>query len=236
MAPALQPVVTPRLLAYTVKESIQSFIVENGLRPGDPLPSEGELARQLTVSRNSVREAVRALEALGYVETRRGSGLYVGHFSFDALVDSLPYGLMEGLTQLDELLELRRVIEMGLVEEVVNRIPDDDIEALRGLLAAMRSKAQRVETFPAEDRAFHRTLLLHRRNDMLLKLLDVFWLAFRVASDQANIIDPDPVSTCDAHEAILNAVVARDAVSAREALDRHYDGIKGRLRHARQET
>ncbi|HZQ05535.1 MAG TPA: GntR family transcriptional regulator, partial [Anaerolineae bacterium] len=86
-----------QLLYQTVQEEIKNYIIENELRAGDPLPTEGELARQLDISRNSVREAVKSLEALGILEARSGSGLFVRNFNFDSILDNLPYGIMFSL-------------------------------------------------------------------------------------------------------------------------------------------
>jgi DNA-binding FadR family transcriptional regulator len=65
------------LLSHETGEAIRDFIVERGLKPGDALPSEAELAALLDVGKTSVREALRRLEAHGVVEVRRGKGLFV---------------------------------------------------------------------------------------------------------------------------------------------------------------
>ena len=61
------------------QERIKQYIVDNALRPGDPLPTEFDLSRSLGISRNSLREALKALETIGVVETRHGLGSFVGH-------------------------------------------------------------------------------------------------------------------------------------------------------------
>ena len=70
------------LLSHETGDAIRAYIVDKQLKPGDPLPSEAELATQLDVGKTSVREALRRLEAHGVVEVRRGKGLFVGTFSF----------------------------------------------------------------------------------------------------------------------------------------------------------
>ena len=69
-------------LHVSVQESLRSYIAENRLEAGAALPPEGELAQQLGVSRNSVREGIKALESVGVLEVRRGSGVFVMAFSF----------------------------------------------------------------------------------------------------------------------------------------------------------
>ena len=109
------------LLHHSVQEALKEYVVENGFKPGDALPAEAELARQLGVSRTSVREAVKALETIGILESRRGSGVYVGAFSFDPLLESLPYGLMIDTRAVHELLDLRCTLEVALAARICLR-------------------------------------------------------------------------------------------------------------------
>lgn len=230
----LKPLDRPPALRHSVQESIKNYIIEHKLQPGQALLPETEFARQLGVSRNAVREAAKALEMLGIVETRHGSGLFVGDFSFEPLLDILPYGLMSDLQQLADLLEIRRVLETGLVAQTMALISPDQLAHIRTLVDRMRERAERHEAFFEEDREFHRRLFEPLRNQVLLRLLDSFWLAFRKASDHADILDTAPMRTYHDHAAILEAVVAGDVDRARVALDQHYGGLQGRLARVRQ--
>ena len=231
----LKPLARSATLFHLTQESIKNYILENGLRPGDPLPPETQLARQLGISRNSVREAVKALESLGILETRPGSGLFVCDFSFEPLLDNLAYGMMSDLQELADLLEVRRVLETGMIVSAMEGLADGRIDALVRLTGEMRLLAEQGAISPAADRKFHNTLFAHMGNKALLKVLDVFWLAFRKASDHADLKDPDPMSTYLDHVAIVDAVTARDVKKTRVALDRHYAGIEGRLAREQQE-
>lgn len=217
------------LLHHSVQEAIKAYIVASDLGPGDPLESEGELAQMLGVSRNSVREAVKGLESLGVLETRRGLGIFVSNFSFDPLLENLPYGMMRDLGRLRELLDIRRVLEEGMVEAAILTMTETDLKGLEAALAAMAARAGAGEPFSREDREFHRCLLSSLHNETLIKLLDVFWLAFSRASAHANILSPDPQATYLDHAAIVEAVVARDSDRAKVALANHYRGIRDRL-------
>ncbi|TIT84305.1 MAG: FadR family transcriptional regulator, partial [Mesorhizobium sp.] len=90
---SLEPLNRPPLLHVTVQESLRNYIEANRLKAGDALPPETFLAQQLGVGRNSVREAIKALESIGILETRRGIGVFVKEFSFKPLLDNLAYGL-----------------------------------------------------------------------------------------------------------------------------------------------
>jgi DNA-binding FadR family transcriptional regulator len=233
MTAPIQPLNRPPSLHHSVQDAIKEYILTNTLRPGDPLPSENELSRQLGVSRNSVREAVKSLESLGVLETRRGSGLFLQHFSFEPMFAGLAYGLLFDLHDLAELLELRRAVETGFIEAAIKQVDAPQLEELRGLVERMRQRAKRGQGFPDEDRAFHCCLYERLGNRMLLRLIDTFWLAFSRAVQHAAVLtDATPLSTYQDHLEIVDAIAARDVPRARLALEQHYAGIQAKLEHA----
>lgn len=221
----LKPVNRPPSLSESVQQVIRDFITDNQLKSGDALPPETQLTKQLGVSRNAIREAVKALEMIGVIEVRRGSGLFVGDFSFDSLLESLPFGLMNDLRNLRELLEIRLVLETGMVERVIEKRTDKQIEHLKAILDQMGKQAKAGKPFPEEDREFHQLLFININNQTLLKLLDIFWQAFNRASQIDDIEDYDPMKTYRDHVAILENVQAGDVAAAITALEQHYTGL-----------
>ena len=224
------------LFYRVVQDSIKNYILENNLKPGDPLPAETELARQLGISRNSLRESAKALESVGILETRQGSGLFVKEFSFEPLLENMSYGLLFDLRQLAELLQVRKILENGLLGDAIQKMSDDQLKNLRNLLGKMKDKAEKGEAFPEEDRQFHRLLFENQGNQILLKLLDVFWLAFHKATNRADLRNTTPLSTYRDHLAILEAIARKDVEQARTALEHHYSAIEGRLEQVKQSS
>ena len=227
---ALEPLDRPPLVSQSVQEAIRDTIIRQRLKPGDALPAETELARQLGVGRNSVREAVKSLETLGILEVRRGSGLYVRDFSLEPLLNGLPYAIMSDLETLTEVFEVRRIFEVGVIEEAMQSMPSATHRDLRTAVEEMGAKARAGETFPDEDREFHRLLFEHMENSILRILLDTFWQVFQNAALSEVVHDIDVNHTYRDHVAILDAVLAGDAAAARAALDSHYEGLRERLR------
>jgi DNA-binding FadR family transcriptional regulator len=219
----------PKLLHTSVQEAVKSYIAANGLAAGMKLPAEGELAEQLGVSRGSVREAMRALESIGIVETRRGVGVFVADFSLAALIDNLAYGLRGALREIAEVLQIRRALEVSLVGETVRLAGPEDIATLRRITERMRARAVQGRSFAEEDQQFHQALFACLGNATLLHLLDVFWLAFFKAASDLTLENAEPLRTWADHQAIVDAIAARDVARARQQLDTHYDGIAGLL-------
>jgi DNA-binding FadR family transcriptional regulator len=225
----------PQLLHEAVQEELKRYIAENSLRPGDPLPSESELARQLGVGRNSVREAVKSLEALGILEVHVGSGLFVKELTLDPVLNYLAYVTLLDLKRLADVRDIRMYLEKGLVDRVIDRSTEEQIGRLRNILNEwlVVSKTGRYE--PAFDRAFHEACWERLDNELLSNILETFWQVQLQARQRASIPDAaDPVEHHSLHEAIYDAIVARDPEGLREAITVHYAGIQARMSASEQ--
>lgn len=233
---SIMPLARPPLLHVTVQETLKTYIETNQLKAGDPLPPEAVLAQQLGVGRNSVREAIKALESIGILETRRGIGVFVKEFSFQPLLDNLAYGLQDSLRDVEELREIRRVLEAGLIDKTIKMIGPEDLAQLRALTARMKQRAERNESFAAEDQMFHQMLFRCQNNHMLSALIDIFWVAFNKASNFNNLENPNPLDTWRDHHEIVEAVAKKDVEQARRRLDDHYRGIQEVIAQNRQAT
>ena len=154
MPGTLKPINRAPLLHVEVQTAIKDYIYRRKLKPNDALPSEAELAKALKVSRNSVREAVKALESTGILQTRRGSGVFVSEFSFEPLLNNLPYGLMGDAKDIAELLDIRRILELAKVEVAIAELSKEQLNGFERILEGMKKKAEHGESFPEEDREF----------------------------------------------------------------------------------
>ena len=129
----LKPLGAPPL-HREIQRRIKAYILEQKLATGDRLPTETEMAAQLQVSRNALREALKALEAIGLVEVRMGSGTFVAPFDPVKYMDSFTHNLLvEGL-DLDELYEVRQALERSFIERVAECITDEDLADFWGAL------------------------------------------------------------------------------------------------------
>lgn len=222
----LKPLERAPLLHESVQESLRKYIEDNRLEAGAALPPEGYLAQQLGVSRNSVREAIKALASLGILETRRGIGVFVKEFSFKPLLDNLAYGLQTSLRNIEELRQIRQVLEVGLIDKTIEMINDEDLAELRAVTERMRIRAERNESFAEEDQQFHQLLFRCQNNQMLSALIDIFWTAYYKVSGFADLENPTPLATWRDHHEIVEAIAAKDVDAARSRLAAHYAGLQ----------
>ncbi|WP_225822828.1 FadR/GntR family transcriptional regulator [Streptomyces naphthomycinicus] len=221
------------MAARDLQERIKKLIVDQRLPSGAPLPTEPELMRLLGASRNSVREALKALQAMGIVEIRHGFGTYVGSMSFAPMIEGLAFrtvaGHYRGEDSLLQLLELREAVETGLVSRLAGRLPEADLVALEALVDRMEREAAEGTGLAETDRAFHATLYRGLDNVLLGEVLEAFWDAFhRVGQDLVDM-PQDPWVTCRQHREILDAVRSGDALRAERAIRDHFGNVRTRL-------
>ncbi len=216
-------------LTEAVRQYLMEFIINNNLEPGDPLPPETQLVHELGVGRSSVREAVKALQALGLVEVRHGEGLYVRELNFDPVVETLTYGLRWDPTTLLELVQIRVWLETAVIGDAVRQMSQERLQQLDAIMETWAKKVKAGQPYAEDDRQFHFTLYEALGNATLIKLLDVFWVAFENVGIEDIKKDLDPVETLREHQAILEAVRAGDASLARQRLQQSFFNIQRRI-------
>ena len=230
MAPMAAEPIRRVSLMRQIQDGIRAHISDNQLAAGAALPSEAELAAMFRVGRNSVREAVKALEVLGVVEARSGSGLFVKSFSFEPIVDNLPYALQVSTSNLSDLLAVRVALEVGHADLIIQRADASQIATLREELTLWEGEA-RIGRYPHDrDRAFHALLVARLENELLTQLTDVFWTVSARALAKDRLSAPrDPYQTYLAHVPIVEALEQGDAGALEQRLRDHYRGIEQRV-------
>jgi DNA-binding FadR family transcriptional regulator len=219
-----------RVPAYRQAQmSIKQYIEDHHLQPGDPLPSEGQLAKDMGMSRLSLREGVKTLEAVGILEARQGEGIYVKAFTFDSIFENLPYSFASDGQSLRDLLQVRTALEEGLVGMVVRHSSPEQIAELEQLAQQMFQKAQSGQTFEDEDREFHLTLYRPLNNPFLNRLVELFWEVFRRLHGTVGVTHWNLEQTAQDHMAIVEALRARESRQLTQAMHSHFRQIKERL-------
>ncbi len=170
-------------LRDVVAEGLKSYIVSEGLVPGDRLPNETELAESFGVSRLSLREATKALEFLGIVESRTGVGLTVGEIDLQRVTKHLGFHPALHTADPHQLIDSRVVIETGVLPHVARRMADDPAlyDSLKSIVDRL-SAAREFEVQIEIDIEFHRSLMQASGLAPLVAfddLLQVFFRRFR---------------------------------------------------------
>jgi DNA-binding FadR family transcriptional regulator len=213
----------------TAEAQVRRYIVQEGLRPGDRLPSEAELATVLGSSRLVVREALCSLEAVGLIGSRAGSGWFVRPFDVSTAARALAQSLAFHPRALADLLTVRRATESDLVARIAGTLNERDLAALADLVDRMRWRASRGELFVIEDGEFHRRLLASSGNLIALTLVDLHLGVIEEAYSRGLPGPEDPQRVAAAHAEILDALRAGDGPRAAAAMRAHHDSSQERV-------
>jgi DNA-binding FadR family transcriptional regulator len=203
-------------------DKIRERIVSGAWGPGDRLPKESELAAELGLSRNSLREAVRALSQLRVLEVRQGDGTYVSSLEPDLLLESTGFvsHLLLGETAV-ALSEVRRILEAAAAALAAARIDEDGKQQLASSLERMRD-AQGVEELVEADVAFHAIIARATGNPVLVSLLaSVSTRMMRVRLWHGRTADNALDDTREEHRLIYEAILLGDPDLARAAATAH---------------
>lgn len=190
---------------------IKDMIVSGKLTPGSRLPREADLAAELGLSRNSLREAVRALSLVRILEVRQGDGTFVSSLAPEVLLESV--GFLLDFQQDDALLEffgVRRILEPAATAAAARLMSDEDIAQLRSLAEAPGLDIN-VKDLVEADLAFHARIAGAAGNSVLALILDAIALPTARARICRGMTQADAVAqTIAQHCAIVEAIAARD--------------------------
>ncbi|MDQ1486841.1 MAG: GntR family transcriptional regulator, transcriptional repressor for pyruvate dehydrogenase complex [Actinomycetota bacterium] len=215
-------------------EKIKEMIVSRQLGPGDRLPKEDDLAQALGLSRNSLREAVRALSLIHILDVRQGDGTYVTSLEPDLLLDALSFVVdFHRDDSVLHFLEVRRILEPAATGMAAIRATPADVAELRTLMADM-TPASSVDKLVQNDLQFHGRIVALSGNPVLASLLDKISAPTTRARIWRGLTQEDAVQrTLTEHAAIVDALEMRDATLAAARATVHIAGVDDWLRRAR---
>ena len=203
-------------------DKVREMIVSGRWRPGDRLPREADLALQLGLSRNSLREAVRALALVRVLEVRQGDGTYVSSLEPDLLLETTTFvaHLLQDHTVL-ELFEVRRLLEPAAAALAAVRMDEAARCALRAELDRMRAAAA-VEELVDADMAFHALIARAAGNAVLGALLDgLAARTMRARLWRGRTDEQARAETLAEHQRITEAIMSRDPELSRALAAAH---------------
>jgi len=218
-----QPLERSDRLSDRVAKLILARIVESGLKPGDPLPSERVLGQQFGVSRTVVREAIRSLAGRGIITVRPGAGLTVAELDTSTASESISLLLRGTTDRYDKVDEVRRLIEVHVAGLAAERATDEDIARIRGALAHQEQVIDDVDAVAPADGEFHRQLALATHNELFVVMLDSLGDVMLEMRRRAMRPAAGRKVFLGEHRAVVEAVAARDPAAARAAMVHHLD-------------
>lgn len=171
-SPSFEPVERAQLPDQVI-ESIKNYIEKNGLLHGAKLPGERDLARELGVSRNVTREALRVLQATGILDIQPGNGIFVAEFGFEALANHFSFVIRCQKHQMQYLIEARLLLETSILKLAAKRMQPHDAEKLEQIARSMLITRTIEEDVKAEIE-FHSYLVHITGNPVLMEFSGIF--------------------------------------------------------------
>ena len=204
-------------------EQLISHVVNGSWKAGDRIPPERELCQQLGIARTSLREALKAMELVGMLDSRVGDGTFVCPRS-----EFLSRPLLWAFTgadhgELRDIMEARTLIEENLAGLAAERATDEEIAKIGDTVQMMRDSIARGDSILEADMAFHLAIASSARNDVLRNAVQLLrnlmrqWIRFK-------LLMPDvPETVLKRHEAIYRAIARRKPALARKAMLQHLE-------------
>ena len=216
----------PTTLVSKVIHGIRHLIRSEELKVGDPLPSEAAIGEQLGVSRAVVREAYRSMAALGLISVGNGRRARVSAVNEEVLALVIDHGVQTDQVSVQQILDVRRTIEMRTVGLAALRRTDKEAREIKQLAAAMRADFADADKVMEHDIAFHETIARASRNPMFALMVGSFHVVTRQTwriGWMARQTDTDRHENVACHEAIAAAIDRGDRAGAEAHMAAHFD-------------
>lgn len=232
--PVLSPLERPTLSAHVARH-ILDLVNRDKLRPGDRVPSEVQIGRDLQISRGSVREAYRTLAALGILEIESGRRPRLRPIDPKVLAQVFDYALNTSQVTVAHVIETRRAIELQTAQLAARYATEAQRATLRDLVVQMRSAGSDHARRVASDTAIHTVIAEASGNPLNTLLLNALRTPME-ASSRIHFDDTrqesEVVRVIDAHDAVVERICAGDSVGAVSAMSYHFDCSIVRVKRA----
>jgi GntR family transcriptional repressor for pyruvate dehydrogenase complex len=216
-------------------EQIKDAILKGDLKPGEKLPTERQMMQQMGVSRVPVREALKLLENMGFIETVQGGGSYVRSLVSDRVRDPLNRIMKENVEKILDLMEVRKHIESWSAYHAAERATDRDVDSLEEIVAEMKRSIESGKTPPNRlDVDFHQTISRCCHNTIQAHLMftihDVFSEYFNFLIEKICFNREYQETIYEQHKKIYQAIKNRSGEEARDKIIEHLSFVDVQLR------
>ncbi|NIK75342.1 DNA-binding FadR family transcriptional regulator [Paenibacillus castaneae] len=211
-------------LSKIVSDHLRQYIIDKKLKTGEKLPAERELAKMMEVSRVMIREALRSLESTGIIVIRHGEGAFVNTNDSSVILNHLLYFWKLNNEKINELFELRLLLETAAVEQIILSGKVDHLKELENIIDRMKETSD-SKKFQEYDIEFHSCLIKATENDLFAQLTDIIVEYFSsISHSQMDQTERD--KTVNEHQLIVEAVKQKNNKLALQILKEHLEYSK----------
>lgn len=226
--------ITPKKISDEIVSQIKELLSTGKLAPGDKLPSERELAKMIGVGRPSLREALNALQAMGYLEIRPRHEIIVKSVTEHFFRDPLNQLIRDDSQKIFELLEFRRVMESWAAQKATERATEADIAKLSRIIETDQTNLRNNKDDAKIDADFHMMISQCTHNTLFCHFsascYGLLWDSLKMARDKIFTRGGNRDLITDQHLRIYEAIIEKDPIQARRAAESHIDFVEEELR------
>lgn len=232
--PFLAPIKSKKIYEDILSQ-LRRLIATGQLKSGDKLPTERELAESFMVSRTSVREALRALEAMGLIRSKPGEGTFVRGITIEALIEPFASLIFAQKGTVLEVLEARKLLEPIIAGLAAVRATPEDIAQMEAALEAQAAEVSAGRSGVDGDRDFHYAIAVAAQNKVILRIVNAMVDLLSEVREEALQVKGRPAATLAMHRRVLDAIRAGDRDGAHRAMFEHLDSLEKLLFDAAKE-
>lgn len=212
--------------------AIKKDILSGSYEVGDKYLSEGELCTRFGVSRTTVREALRAVQAIGFLELKPGRGSFVSICDENQVSSGAAGSIFEKEDSFLELTEVRIGIEPTVAKYAAERATEDEIFMLYGILSVFENavRSNDIIGMIAADEKLHNYVAVCAHNDVYIKLYEQMSLVLKECKGRLFSVKNNGESAIGEHREIVAAIAAHDCDKAWSAMERHIQNISENIK------
>ncbi len=222
----LQPIRRRGRVSEEIAAHLKRLIATGQLKVGDRLPAERDLAEQLEVSRNSVREALHTLEVTGLIESRQGGGTFVREAGIDSIREPLSSLFITQQGVIAQILDARRMMEPPMARRAAVNASSDDIARMEEILRRQEGAVKAGESGAEEDTLFHHALAEATGNQVIVKMVEAMVEVLYASRERSIQTEDRAHASLRGHRKVLEAITRRDAEGAYTAMLEHLGDVE----------
>ncbi|MCD4718150.1 MAG: FadR family transcriptional regulator [Desulfobacterales bacterium] len=226
--------ISPKKISDEIIEQFKRLLSNGELRPGDELPSERELAESIGVSRPPLREALNALQAMGFVEIRPRSKIVVRSLTEKPVEDPLSLLIADDQEKFFELLDIRRAMESWAAFNAAKKATESDIERLEQIVVRDQKNLRENRDDAKTDADFHIAIALAAHNTVLSHLTascyNMLWSTQKMSREQIFMKRENKLHIAEQHMRIFQAIKSRNPDQASREARRHLTFVENEFR------
>ncbi|QDR82637.1 FadR/GntR family transcriptional regulator [Sporomusa termitida] len=212
-----------------IVDNVTNAIINGELKPGDKIPTENELCTSMGVGRNSVREAIKILEAYGVLTIKRAEGTFVKQGFDSKMLYPVLYGIILQKDSANQIIELRKVIDVGILQLAIDKLELESLhkaeQAMQKLEQKLAAPAVDINAIFEADTAFHMVLVAITQNALLegiCSYVDQITKKSRLKAIEKFINDKATERFLLMHRDMLRVVKEKDRAKINEVVEKHY--------------